>query len=157
MKVCEICGRETDKTYQTYLEGSKIEVCYDCLLRHNLKPIESYNVVLRRNKFNRESKEESFDIIDNYGEIIRQARDKAGLTQEEMAKRLGISLIKYRQIEHETIIPEKELLEKIEKILNIKLKIENEEEEDEDDFEIVSSTNTNEFTLGDIVEIRKRK
>ncbi len=156
MKVCEICGRQTNKTYKTYLEGSKIDVCYDCLVKHNLKPIESYNVVIKRNIFEPKDKEESLDIIDNYGKIIRQARDRLKLTQEEMAKKLGISLIKYRQIEHETIIPEKELLKKIEKILNICLINKNEDDED-DDVDIIASTNTHEFTLGDIVEIRKRK
>lgn len=157
MKVCEICGRQTDRTYKTYLEGSKIEVCYDCLMRHNLKPIESPNIVIKRNKFEVKDEEKNFDIVDNYGEIIRQTRDKMKLTQEEMAKKLGISLIKYRQIEHETIVPEKDLIEKIEKILKIKLQIDKNDEDGEDDMEIIASTNTNEFTLGDIVEIRKRK
>jgi len=49
------------------------------------------------------------------------------------------------------------LIEKIEKILNIKLQVDKNDEDEEDDIEIIASTNTKEFTLGDIVEIRKRK
>ena len=156
MKICEICGREVEKTYPTYVEGSKIEVCYDCLIRHNLKPITSQKILIRKYKKEETYQNDAFDIIENYGNVIRQARDRLKLTQEEMAKKLGISLIKYRQIEHETIIPERDILEKIEKILNIKL-IEKHDGEDEDDIDMVASTNTKEFTLGDIVEIRRRK
>lgn len=64
---------------------------------------------------------EDLDIVENYGEIIRNARMKIGLSQEEFAKQLSEKITIIKRIEQGNFKPSIELARKIEKFLKIKL------------------------------------
>jgi len=64
---------------------------------------------------------EEFEYIEEFGRIIREAREKMGLTQEEFSKQLNEKVTIVRKIEAGEFNPPIELARKIEKILKIKL------------------------------------
>lgn len=64
---------------------------------------------------------EDLDLIENYGEIIRNARIKMGISQEELAKQISEKLTIIKKIEQGTFKPPIELARKIEKFLKIKI------------------------------------
>lgn len=64
---------------------------------------------------------EDLDLIENYGEIIRKARMKMGISQEELAKQISEKLTIIKKIEQGTFKPSIELARKLEKFLKIKI------------------------------------
>lgn len=76
---------------------------------------------------------EEFEYIEEFGRIIREAREKMGLTQEEFSKQLNEKVTIIRKIEAGEFNPPIELARKIEKLLKIKIIVPVEE-----DFEYIS-------------------
>ncbi|MEM1574836.1 MAG: multiprotein-bridging factor 1 family protein [Nitrososphaerota archaeon] len=64
---------------------------------------------------------EDLELIENYGEIIRNARIKMGLSQEELAKQISEKLTIIKKIEQGAFKPPIELARKLEKFLKIKI------------------------------------
>lgn len=64
---------------------------------------------------------EDLDLIENYGEIIRNARIKMGISQEELAKQISEKLTIIKKIEQGSFKPPIELARKLEKFLKIKI------------------------------------
>lgn len=64
---------------------------------------------------------ESIIYVEGFGELIRKAREKAGLTQDQLASKLGVKVTLLKKIEREDIRPTLDLARKIEKFLKIKI------------------------------------
>lgn len=60
---------------------------------------------------------------DNIAKIFKEAREKANLTQGEIAERAGIHVNYYARIERAEVVARGDILNKIAKALNIKLKL----------------------------------
>jgi putative transcription factor len=65
--------------------------------------------------------EEVLEIAEDYGRKIKEARERAGLKQAELAQRINEKQSVLRKIEHEGIVPTEEVRVKIERVLNISL------------------------------------
>jgi putative transcription factor len=76
---------------------------------------------------------EEFEYIEDLGRIIREAREKMGLTQEDLSRQLNEKVTIIRKIEAGEFNPPIELARKIEKLLKIKIIVPVEE-----DFEDIS-------------------
>lgn len=149
---CFICGKETKKIFKIDVEGNLIEVCENCKSFGKVVFIEN----LRKNtktKINKNISIEEFELIENYGDVIRRKREELGLSIEELAKKLGIKGSLLSKIEKCEIYPEEKTIDKIEKILNVKLreKVENIKKkkvrnEKQEKYE--------KLTIADIVEIK---
>ncbi|MEM5815258.1 MAG: multiprotein-bridging factor 1 family protein [Candidatus Aenigmatarchaeota archaeon] len=124
---CLICGAKINKIFNIELDGNTIEVCKECARRYG----NVINIKLEKKKSRKTEKlkelEEDIEIVENYGEIIKEKMEKMGLTLQELAKRLNIKESQLSKIENGELIPDKKLLEKIEKSLKLKLeeKVEN--------------------------------
>jgi len=55
--------------------------------------------------------------------ILKNAREKAGLTQAEIAEKAGIHFNYYARVERGEVTPRVDIVENIAKALNIKLKL----------------------------------
>lgn len=55
------------------------------------------------------------------GQIIKIHREKAGITQQELANRLGIKLSELAKIEEDTVSPTLDTFKKLCEVLNIPL------------------------------------
>lgn len=71
---------------------------------------------------------EDLELVENYGELVREARIKIGLTQEELASQVGEKATVIKKIEHGELRPSIELARRLEKILRIRLLMPAEEE-----------------------------
>ena len=157
---CELCGKEVNKLTPVRIEGVEMQVCDECA-KFGVAP-KSYSrkpkTVLGRGapqtkKTNR-PKRDLFDslkiIVEDYGDVIKEARMKKGMDLKELAKRVGIKESTLHKIERNELEPEEKYVKRLEKELNISLY-----EEGEQDYNMSSSRD--EFTLGDFIKIKKRK
>jgi len=148
---CEICGRKiVGRSFKIVLEGSEITVCENCKnygvekpkipTQMKLKPIKkSVKIDL------------GYELVENFHEIIRREREKRGWSQEELAKRIQEKVSLIRKIENAEITPEPEVVEKLERLFNIKLR------ESVEEVQLESKKKNLTLTLGDIVVIKKKK
>ncbi len=131
---CELCGRY-GKLKEVIIEGSKLLVCEKCAALG--KEVKEREVKSTSSKRNFVEKERIVDIVPGFGKIIKDAREKLSLTQDELAKKLMVKESLIAKIEREEIKPDENLAKKLEKLLNIKIieeyvvEIEKDEEEEE--------------------------
>ncbi|MGB2728776.1 MAG: multiprotein-bridging factor 1 family protein [Halobacteriota archaeon] len=133
---CEICGLEIKGEAQYIKIGvSELRVCKSCA-RHGtvvvvaeagrtaeVKGSEQPQQLARAKGKSRLYEQMDRDIeagIENeedYGRKIKEAREKAGLKQAELAKRINEKQSLLRKIENEEIIPGEGVRRKIERVL----------------------------------------
>ncbi|WP_457611856.1 multiprotein bridging factor aMBF1 [Methanocaldococcus sp.] len=163
MQMCELCGKLTDKLFKVMVEGSEMYVCKECLKfgkspksysRVKKKPVAKANNEIK-NKVRRVRKRR--DVFDNlptlredYGDVIRKAREKLGLSIEELAEKLKMKATILHKFERYELEPSDEEIKKLEKFLKIKL---TDSSEEFDYFNI--STDNDSFTLGDFIKMKK--
>jgi putative transcription factor len=147
MTECEICGTEIEgKAHYIAIGSSKLRVCKTCA-RHGTVVTEDAEVQAQvktktsvgseQAKQAKQAKltqakrrlyeqmdheiEEVLEIDDDYGRKIKEAREKSGLKQAELAQRINEKQSLLRKIEHEEIMPTDEVRKKIERLLKISL------------------------------------
>ena len=147
---CEICGRKiVGRKYTIIVEGSELTVCERCKeLGVESKPTR----VIVKKRVVKTSKPivEDYELVENFHEIIRREREKRGWTQEELAKRIQEKATLIRKIEKGEITPEKEVVEKLERVLGVNLREKVEEVK-------IQKSKSITPTLGDVVVIRRKK
>ncbi|HLD59010.1 MAG TPA: multiprotein-bridging factor 1 family protein [archaeon] len=120
---CEICGENSRELKKVFIDGTEMLACMECA-RFG---IEKKSPVFegRRERIVLGSEEE-FDlglgILKGFGKKIMAARQKKGLTIEELGKKIFESASLLKRIESEHIKPSEKLAAKIEKELQVKLK-----------------------------------
>lgn len=136
MTACEICGVEiAGKAQYISIGSSKLRVCKACA-RHGSIVMESTPAQTtpggehvqqltkaRQRLYERMDFElgEGMEIAEDYGMRIKEARERAGLKQTELAQKINEKQSLLRKIEHEEILPTDEVRKKIERILKITL------------------------------------
>lgn len=130
---CEICGKKiVGFPARVTVERSVLLVCQDCskfgtrVDRATAKKLESAapkpgprKVIIKKPK---KEKFEEFVLVKNYGELIRRGRESAGLSREELAKRLGEKESVLRRIESGEMYPTADLTNRLERLLKINLR-----------------------------------
>ncbi|MCX8150330.1 MAG: multiprotein bridging factor aMBF1 [Candidatus Bathyarchaeota archaeon] len=170
---CEVCGRKIhENPNKVIIEGAKMTVCRECA-KHGtttwseapkpkveLQKPNLPSVVLTSNMGSIPIKKKVFqpkvdttqEIVEDYGEVIRQAREKAGLSHEELGKKINEKESLLRKIETGKVAPNDLLVSKLEHILKIKLLVPVSEEKTPPKTTKVA----NELTLGDIIQFDKK-
>jgi putative transcription factor len=164
---CEICGKIiVNASHRIVVDGVEFIVCNECMKLKSTKPVSGKppsTPELRRPKiaYNATPKPRSsslidFEIVDNYGQIIRQAREKLGLTHEKLGEKINEKASVVKKVENKNLTPDKALALKLEHFLGIKLL------KPLDEFELRKVEETisppkHDRTLGDIVVIKKRR
>ncbi|XRO75543.1 multiprotein bridging factor aMBF1 [Methanocaldococcus sp. 28A] len=164
MKMCELCGKLTDKLYKVMIEGSEMYVCKECAKfgkspktysRFGKKTtIIGKGSISSTNKPVKKRKRDIFDTLpmlrEDYGDVIREAREKRGLTIEDLAKKLKMKASTLQKFERYELEPNEREIKILEKELKITL-TENVGEESS----YYGSRDEDGFTLGDFIKIRK--
>ena len=88
------------------------------------------------------------EIAQDYDDRIRNARESAGLSQEELASELNEKASLIRKLERGDILPSDEVQTKLERKLDIALTVGG----SSDDEEWSGGNSTGEYTLGDVVK-----
>ncbi len=141
------------------VEGTILDVCGKCA--HYGKPQDKWTPVSRkltpteRVVVTHRPKRDVFDrledeIISDYAQAIKKARESQGLTIEELASRMMEKATLIRKIEREELIPEDTIRKKLETTLNIKL-TEKVSSKDQRGSGFIRGT-----TLGDVAIIKKK-
>lgn len=156
---CEVCGNGIrGKAVQVRIEGSLMRTCERCAKfgtqehqwsEHRQERSIAPRVFRPQPRLAQPVVES--DIVENYAELIRHAREKAGLTQEDFGKKINEKASIIARLESRAMVPSTKLARKLEKALGIKLLEKAEEAEVKD-----SGRGDSELTIGDMINIKKR-
>lgn len=137
--LCELCGKEAGPTRPAFIEGTKLNVCQNCMrfgeeYRSQGKnvssvPAPSATVIeerLQKREKRMQTKDiyadtQSTEIIEDYGKVIREARIAAGLDIDQFSASISEKKGVIAKVESNSLVPDEKLMRKIEKALNIKL------------------------------------
>lgn len=176
MVQCEMCGAETGAPNTVKVEGAELEVCDECAdfgteVRTTQQSSTSTKYSTgsdsgtastsgsastssgsggasgggsRRDMF-----DEMDELVQDFDQRIRSAREAADLSQEELADQLNEKASLIRKLEHGDHLPSDDVQRKLERALDIEL-TESAGAEEDTDWEGGSAVG--EYTLGDVVE-----
>lgn len=168
---CEICGSEIKgEPYKTKIDNSLMVTCKECSrygkVQSKPQPTNNHrnngkkqnnnnnnNYRTNQNRaYTRKTKEEEYELVEDYAKIIRQKREIKGLTQKQLGEQLYERESVVHKIENGKMVPDEKIARKIEKILNIEIieKIESNEKEFQD------ARRFKEATIGDIARIKRK-
>jgi len=159
-KYCEMCGAPIKgKGITVSYEGSIITVCPNCYnkIKKSAKVVDERE--LKKNEEMKKkiktpvpklSTEVELEVVDDYYKMIKEARERLGLSQQQLAQQLKVSENIIKRFESGKLKPTIQQAKQLEKILGIKLlqPIESDEGTEDTDFEL---------TLGDVANIREGK
>ena len=163
MVQCEMCGTETADPNRVKIEGAELDVCDECTdFGTEVETEEKYSTGSSSSTSSSASgsshtsgggrSSDMFDEIEelaqDYDERIRNAREGAGLSQEELAKQLNEKASLIRKLEHGDTLPSDDVQSKLERALDIDLTAGGGSGETEWE----SDSATGGYTLGDMVE-----
>ena len=164
---CEICGSEiVGRPARSLVEGATLIVCQQCsslgkelpgfperkvgkarigsVPSHTRTPIESLPKAI-----------EESDLVEDYQRVVKEGREKLGLSQTDLAFKAKEKLTVIQKIELGKILPTMRLTKELEHILRVKLLAPRE------DLEVttlpVRQAGLRELTLGDIALVRHRE
>ena len=92
--------------------------------------------------------DEMDEVVQDYDDRIRDAREERGLTQEDLADQLNEKASLIRKLERGDVLPSDSVQRKLEKALDVSLSAGG----SGDDAEWSGGSSTGETTLGDVVK-----
>ncbi len=156
---CDVCGRPIfGKPITKYVEGAKLQVCQNCSKfgksgsSPRTPPIKR-KVSKGRRPYQGDRSEGDFVLVEDFGRLIKEAREKRKMTQDELARKIKEPLSLIRRIEQTRMNPSIQVIKKIEGLLNITLT----EKVMEDHVPKAQKKSKPETTIGDFVKIKKKK
>ncbi len=169
---CEVCGHKIREAPQrVVIEGAKLTVCTECA-KHGKTTWEepakpkvipqmqtgaSYGTPMRgpiqiKKRVIIARVDVSQELVEDYAEVIRQTREKLGLSTEDLGKKINEKESVLKKIEAGKMAPPDQLISKLEHTLKIKFLIPVAEEKVP-----VPKAKSQEFTLGDAIKIDKKE
>lgn len=163
---CEVCGRKIYGTpIHAVIEGAKLMVCAECskhgkiigeeeaeLRQQQLKKSLPATPLVQKKKVAQTSVEITQEVVEGYHVKIRQAREKLGLSHEELGKKINEKASVLSKIETGKMTPDNVLAAKLEHALKIKLLVPVKDEVAPTMLKVPSR----ETTLGDLIELNKK-
>lgn len=151
---CEICGSPTGgRPYRALVDGVEMILCVSCYVRLSrtgrAKLVKETKSHAQKRSLPRPRRPsiELLDLVEDYPDRIREAREARGWSTAVLAQKLRISETMLRKIEQGKIKPTIDLAKRIEKLLGIRLL---EPIDEIEDYEAGAATG---ITLGDIVVV----
>lgn len=172
--LCEVCGQEIlGKAKKVNIEGANLIVCENCArfsdsslrasAKQPQKPKISKNASTKRVSVVKKPKSrsvvkkdffsDSYDLLDDYADKIRKAREEKGLSHEELAKKINERVSIIKKIETGKMRPSEIIIRKLEKELQINICA----PLNSKDVAVGSKEHPKGLTLGDVVKIKKKK
>jgi putative transcription factor len=162
---CEVCGRKIHNSpIRAVIEGAKLTVCIECSKHGKIISEEELNleertpktqspILIKAQKKTPQAKVEiTQEIVEDYDSKIRQAREKLGLSHEELGKKISEKESVLRKIETRKMAPNNLLITKLEHALKIKLLVPISEEK----IPQIPKSPNRELTLGDLMQLNKK-
>lgn len=163
---CEVCGRKIrSKPYKVIIEGAKLTVCADCskhgkltweeepkakaVVQKTRAPLPTLKLQAR--KASQRTAEETFELVEDFDARIRLARERLGISHDDLGKRLNEKVSLLRKIETRKMKPDNKLAARLEHALKIKLIVLTTEERIPQTK--IPKATSRELTLGDLIQI----
>ena len=133
---CEICGNDIAGTpHRVIIEGTELDVCNKCArYGHEVKHIPAQKTSISTLKTppgitlrpRSQRRPDMFDqmvdeLLSDYGQTIRRAREARGISQEDLALKIKEKASLLKKIEREDLRPEDAVRRKLERELGISL------------------------------------
>ncbi len=141
---CEMCGKKVPHLEKVRIEGAVLNVCDSCAklgtpaesirTRYSSPSAHSSNepIIIPQKKIvvppsrpssrrKRRDNIEDLDVVPEYAELIKSAREKLSITQDELASKILEKKNVIASIERGDLLPEIKTARKLERLLNIKL------------------------------------
>lgn len=131
---CEVCGRKIiGPPYRAVIEGAKMLVCNNCAKLGSITWEERSEPRLKKvakrlpqpllapRKQPSLTVAENIELIDGFGTKVRQAREKLGLSHEDLGKKISEKVSVLRKVESAKMAPDNLLADKLEHALHIKI------------------------------------
>lgn len=148
MAPCEMCGKQEEQLNRASIENVIMSVCSNCS-RYG-KVLGKERKFLPEKKPKLQPKEILEELIPDYAAVIKKAREKLGLTQLDLGKKIAEHESLLQHIESGKMKPSLDTARKLEKFFRIQLV------EIKDEAILPSKQGKGEITLGDMAKIRKR-
>jgi putative transcription factor len=163
LMICEMCGKNVTFLRKVTIEGVSLEVCTECA-RFGVeakkevpketapKPIIAQRLEVREKRGRPHDvleKMEKDDIVEDYGARIRVARERAGMTQKELAMKINERVTILSKIEANQMRPDEKVIKKLQKELGIVLK------EKVPDIVASKESARQPLTLADMIKMKK--
>ncbi len=165
---CEVCGRKIhSEPIRALIEGAKLTVCVECskhgrIILHEEEDREKKANILNKPKVpvtlvqKRKPPvakvEFTQELVEGYDSAIRVAREKLGLSHEELGLKINEKSSVLRHVETGKMAPNNMLTSKLERVLKIKLLVPINEEKIKQE---PPKSSSRELTLGDLIDLTK--
>jgi putative transcription factor len=165
---CEVCGRRINgKPFNVIIEGAKLAVCRECSKLGEVYYEEPKQRIAGRRlgtapkplrvqikKPQTPKVDTSLELVENFDLKIRQAREKLGLSHEDLGKRINEKVSLLRKIETGKMTPDNRLAAILEHALRIKL-ITQAKEEKVPEAKLTRAA-SRDLTLGDLIQLDRK-
>lgn len=167
---CEVCGRKIHgKLHRVMIEGAKLTVCSRCAkhgkavweeakpktpMPRMTAPLRWLTLKTKSKKPSQATMESALELTENFDAKIRRAREKLGLSHEDLGRKISEKVSVLKKIETRKMTPDNKLAARLEHALKIKLLVPPSEEIPKP--KIPKPVN-GELTLGDLVQLDKKK
>jgi putative transcription factor len=148
-----MCGKETESLMVASVEGVELSVCSNCAKFGKIVRKAAPRIEKEQERFVKAApqRERIIQIITpDYNTLIKNARERLGLAQEDFAKKINEKVSLIQHIESGKTEPSTSLARKIEKFLNIKLI-----EQHEEKHETIKGKLSEGFTIGDFIKTKR--
>jgi putative transcription factor len=134
--ICEMCGKNVTFLRKVTIEGVLLEVCSECAKfgveskkevpkEQGPKPIIAQRLEFREKRARPRDVLERFekeDLVEDFAQRIRIAREKTGMSQKELAMKINERVTILSKIEAAQMRPDEKVIAKLQKELGIVLK-----------------------------------
>lgn len=162
---CDLCGAEiVGKPTFVEVDKAVLSLCPSCarsfvingrririLSAPDAQTQSAQRAAGKRPSARRTARRVEYEVVENYAELIRSAREAVGLTRDALARTVGVRESVLRRIEAGQLVPDPSLARKLERVLGIRLLVPADLERT--DFSIGGGQV--DLTLGDVVEVRE--
>jgi len=155
---CEICGRPIEgEPIPVEVDKAVLYVCRSCAAQYGKRTTQQQPQAAVQKKPAPRPKPAAprpppleVELVENFGAVIRRARENLGLSREALAAMLGVKETVLRRIEAGQLQPDLALAKRLERALGVRLLVEAAEEG------VAKSGGKVErgLTLGEVAEIR---
>ncbi|HSV50275.1 MAG TPA: multiprotein bridging factor aMBF1, partial [Candidatus Acidoferrales bacterium] len=163
---CEVCGRKIHQDpVRAKIEGATLTVCVECS-KHGqvvygepaaaastpVSPTKSYQhipVIMKKPPVS--TVQISQEVVEDYANVIRVAREKMGLTLEDLGKKVAERASLLKHIENGKVEPNNQLASRLEHVLKITLMVAIADEK----VQVAPKRPSEGMTLGDLIDMSK--
>jgi len=121
---CEVCGREImGQPFRRVIERARMTVCAQCARfgSGDWTPSTRRGPPPAQRPRSEVEAAESLELVDDWGAEIRKARQRLGMTVEDLGMEIGEKTSVIKKLEKEELIPNETLARKLRNALKIEL------------------------------------